>query len=449
MSPSEGRDPSPGANSAPESRPAPALPERPTFREACRLWLKIGCLSFGGPAGQIALMHEELVERRRWVDERRFQHALHFCILLPGPEAQQLATYLGWWLHGTRGALVAGTLFVLPAALLLLALSWGYAVWGSLPAVTAVLRGVQPAVVALIVVALIRLGQRWLRHWGLGMMALGAGWGLHSGLPFPALLLLVFGVGLLWPVILPTAQSPESNAESSRPAPSDILRSPHWGRSVGVLWLCLALWWLPVALAALALGGGHVLVREGIFFSGASVLTFGGAYAVLPYVAQQAVEHFQWISGPEMMAGMVLAETTPGPLILVLQFVGFLGAWHHPGPLSPGVAGALGAGMTSWTTFFPSFVWILVGAPWVERLQGWRQWERWVGVVSAGVVGMILQLAWTLAHATLRDAGGHWDGPGLGVLIAAIALLRWARWPSLAVVVLAGALGLLRWGRGG
>ncbi len=449
MSPSVERGPSPGSISTAESHRAPALPERPTFREACRLWLKIGCLSFGGPAGQIALMHEELVEHRRWVDERRFQHALHFCILLPGPEAQQLATYLGWWLHGTRGALVAGTLFVLPAALLLLALSWGYAVWGSLPAVTAVLRGVQPAVVALIVVALIQLGQRWLRHWGLGMMALGAGWGLHSGLPFPALLLLVFGVGLLWPGILPTAQSPESNAESSRPAPPDILRSPHWGRSAGVLWLCIALWWLPVALAALALGGGHVLVREGIFFSGASVLTFGGAYAVLPYVAQQAVEHFQWVSGPEMMAGMALAETTPGPLILVLQFVGFLGAWHHPGPLSPGVAGVLGAGMTSWTTFFPSFVWILVGAPWVERLQGWRQWERWVGVVSAGVVGMILQLAWTLAHATLRDAGGHWDGPGLGVLIAAIALLRWARWPSLAVVVLAGALGLLRWGRGG
>jgi chromate transporter len=200
-----------------------------------------------------------------------------------------------------------------------------------------------------------------------------------------------------------------------------------------------------VALAALALGGGHVLMREGIFFSSASVLTFGGAYAVLPYVAQQAVERFQWVSGPEMMAGMALAETTPGPLILVLQFVGFLGAWHHPGSLSPGVAGVLGAGMTSWTTFFPSFVWILVGAPWVERLQGWRQWERWVGVVSAGVVGMILHLAWTLAHATLRDAGGRWDGPGLGMLIAAIALLRWARWSSLAVIGLCGALGVLRW----
>ena len=445
MSPSGERGPSPGATSGQESRPAPALPERPTFREACRLWLKIGCLSFGGPAGQIALMHEELVERRRWVDERRFQHALHFCILLPGPEAQQLATYLGWWLHGTRGAIVAGTFFVLPAALLLLALSWGYALWGSLPAVTAVLRGVQPAVVALIVVALVRLGQRWLRHWGLGMMAVGAGWGLHSGLPFPALLLLAFGVGLLWPRILPTPKALEPNAESSRPTPSDALRPPHWGRSVGVLGLCLALWWLPVALAALALGGGHVLVREGIFFSGASVLTFGGAYAVLPYVAQQAVERFQWVSGPEMMAGMALAETTPGPLILVLQFVGFLGAWHHPGSLSPGVAGVLGAGMTSWTTFFPSFVWILVGAPWVERLQGWRQWERWVGVVSAGVVGMILHLAWTLAHTTLRDAGGRWDGPGLGMLIAAIALLRWARWSSLAVIGLCGALGVLRW----
>ena len=417
---------------------------RPSFREACRLWLKIGCLSFGGPAAQISLMHDELVERHRWVDDKRFQHALQFCVLLPGPEAQQLATYLGWWLHGTRGGVVAGTLFVLPAAVLLLILSWGYAIWGAVPWVSAALQGVQPAVVALMGAAVIRLARRWLRsrwHW---FMALGTWIGIHQGLPFPLLLLLVFLAGILWRRLMPEAVS---SIPGEVPRKLEVLPGtplPTMRSSVRVFLVCIALWWLPVLLAAFALGPRHVLVQEGVFFSGASVVTIGGAYAVLPYVAQQGVERFHWVSGSEMMAGMALAEATPGPLIIVLQFIGFLGAWHHPGSLSPLVAGILGAGITSWTTFFPSFLWIFVGAPWVERLQGLKSWEKWMGVVSAGVVGMILNLAWKLGAATVITAQGNWDGSSLVVLAVSFSLLRWGRWPGVAVVVLAAGMGILR-----
>ena len=417
---------------------------RPSFREACRLWLKIGCLSFGGPAAQISLMHEELVERHRWVDDKRFQHALQFCVLLPGPEAQQLATYLGWWLHGTRGGVVAGSLFVLPAAALLLILSWGYAIWGAVPWVSAALQGVQPAVVALMGAAVIRLARRWLRsrwHW---FMALGTWIGIHQGLPFPLLLLLVFLAGILWRRLMPEAVS---SIPGEVPRKLEVLPGtplPTMRSSVRVFLVCIALWWLPVLLAALTLGARHVIVQEGVFFSGASVVTIGGAYSVLPYVAQQGVERFHWVSGSEMMAGMALAEATPGPLIIVLQFIGFLGAWHHPGSLSPLVAGILGAGITSWTTFFPSFLWIFVGAPWVERLQGLKSWEKWMGVVSAGVVGMILNLAWKLGAATVITAQGTWDGASLVVLVVSFSLLRWGRWPGVAVVVLAAGMGILR-----
>ena len=219
---------------------------------------------------------------------------------------------------------------------------------------------------------------------------------------------------------------------------------PTMRSSVRVFLVCIALWWLPVLLAALTLGARHVIVQEGVFFSGASVVTIGGAYSVLPYVAQQGVERFHWVSGSEMMAGMALAEATPGPLIIVLQFIGFLGAWHHPGSLSPLVAGILGAGITSWTTFFPSFLWIFVGAPWVERLQGLKSWEKWMGVVSAGVVGMILNLAWKLGAATVITAQGNWDGSSLVVLAVSFSLLRWGRWPGVAVVVLAAGMGILR-----
>jgi chromate transporter len=255
---------------------------------------------------------------------------------------------------------------------------------------------------------------------------------------------MAFLVGLLGQGILPAvAVSPP--AEVGRPPTVPLATPlPDWKRSVRVFLICMVLWWMPVGLAAVWLGTEHVLVREGVFFSGASVMTFGGAYAVLPYVAQQAVEQFHWVSRSEMMAGMALAETTPGPLIIVLQFIGFLGAWHQPGFLSPGMSGILGAGMTSWTTFFPSFLWIFLGAPWVERLQGLKQWERWVGVVSAGVVGMILHLAWGLGVSALGTADGRLDGPALTILVVAFGLMRWGQWPSGAVILLSGVLGILR-----
>jgi chromate transporter len=339
---------------------------------------------------------------------------------------------------------VAGTLFVLPAAILLLVLSWGYALWGAVPWVSAALRGLQPAVVALMGVALVRLATRWLRTPGLWLMALGTGLGIRWGLPFPLLLLMAFLVGLLWPGILPAVPvSPPADVGGRPTVPLDTLL-PDWKRSVRVFLICMVLWWLPVGLAAVWLGTGHVLVREGVFFSGASVMTFGGAYAVLPYVAQQAVEQFHWVCDSEMMAGMALAETTPGPLIIVLQFIGFLGAWHQPGSLSPWMSGILGAGMTSWTTFFPSFLWIFLGAPWVERLQGLKQWGRWVGVVSAGVVGMILHLAWGLGVSALGIADGRLDGPAVMILVVAFGLMRWGQWPSGAVILLSGVLGILR-----
>jgi chromate transporter len=275
-------------------------------------------------------------------------------------------------------------------------------------------------------------------------MTLGTWIGIHQGWPFPLLLLSVFLAGILWRRLMPEAV-PSIPAEDLRQsvehsgAPFSTMRS-----SVRVFLVCVALWWLPVLLAAFAFGVRHVLVQEGIFFSGASVVTIGGAYAVLPYVAQQGVERFHWVSGSEMMAGMALAEATPGPLIIVLQFIGFLGAWHHPGSLSPIVAGILGAGITSWTTFFPSFLWIFVGAPWVERLQGLKSWEKWVGVVSAGVVGMILNLAWKLGAATVVTVQGSWDGVSLVILALTFSLLRWGRWPGVAVVVLAAGMGILR-----
>ena len=239
--------------------------QRPTFREACRLWLKIGCLSFGGPAGQISLMHEELVAKRRWVDESRFQHALQFCILLPGPEAQQLATYLGWWLHGTRGGIVAGTLFVLPAAILLLVLSWGYALWGAVPWVSAALQGLQPAVVALIGVALIRLSTRWLRTPKLWLMALGTWLGIRWGLPFPVLLLMAFVISLLWQGIRPAVPVASRPDGAERPSAPSATPRTDWKRSVRVFLVCMVLWWLPVGLVAAWLGAEHVLVREGCF----------------------------------------------------------------------------------------------------------------------------------------------------------------------------------------
>ena len=388
----------------------------PSFRESLRFWLKLGCISFGGPAGQIALMHEEIVARRGWIDEPRFMHGLNFCMLLPGPEAQQLATYLGWRLHGVRGGLAAGILFVLPSALLLWALSWLYAVHGRVPAVAAVLWGLKAAVVAVVLAALLRMGQKALTtpiRWGLAVMAFAAL--LFLRVPFPAVILTAALIGFL--VDAPNSPSVESFPEPTGPTPTAR-------RVLRTLLLGLGLWWTPTLLAGLALGWDGTLFQLGWFFSKAATITFGGAYAVLPYVGQQAVDIYGWLGPSQMVDGLGLAETTPGPLIMVLQFVGFLAGWNHPGALPPLLAATLGAALTTWATFAPCFLWIFLGAPHLERLRRLPRLNAALGAVTAAVVGVIASLAVWFAGQVILPPSGAADWPALALATAAFAALR-------------------------
>jgi chromate transporter len=411
----------------------------PPFREALAYWFRLGWVNFGGPAGQIALMHRDLVERRRWVDEPAFLHALNFCMLLPGPEAQQLATWIGWRLHGTRGALAASTLFVLPSVLVLWSLSAVYVLWGEVPAVAGALAGIQPVVVALVAEAVLRIGRRAFRHWAHVAFAALAFAALFLRLPFPAVVAAAALAGALAGRWLPGFASPADGAttdDGPRPARGASRRA------LRILAVALALWALPLGLA-LALGGTPVLGDLYLFFTRAAFVTFGGAYAVLAYVAQVAVERFGWLGRAQMVHGLALAETTPGPLIMVLQFVGFLAAWRHPGALSPLAAATLGALLTTWATFLPSVTFILLGAPWVERLRRSRAASSALAGVTAAVVGVILHLALVFGRAVLAPAGAP-DLPGAA--IAAVALVALARFRlEAAWLVAAGALlGLAR-----
>ncbi len=422
----------------------------PTFRQALRFWLKLGFISFGGPAGQIAIMQTELVEKKRWLGQARFLHALNFCMLLPGPEATQLAIYIGWLLHRTAGGIVAGVLFVLPSIFLLWGLSFVYAAYGQVPWIAAIFYGLKPAVIAIVAAAVIRIGRKSLTNevmWAIAALAFIAIHFLH--VPFP---LLVLGAGLLgfvggrvWPVKfvvsrrrLKTAGRSVLDDESEAPAHT----WPSAGRSMRVLFVSLALWFGPLLGIGLSLGVNHFLFREGLFFSKAAVVTFGGAYAVLPYVAQEAVAHYGWLQPGQMMDGLGLAETTPGPLIMVTQFVGFMGGWNHPAGLAPIVAATAGALVTTWMTFVPCFLWIFLGAPYIERLRGNRHLSAILSTITAAVVGVVLNLAvWFGGHALLP--GGRIDWFVLGVsLLAFIGLLRW-RWEIIPVVLGAGTLGLI------
>ena len=416
---------------------------RPTFREALRFWLKLGCISFGGPAGQIAIMHTELVDRKRWIDEERFLHALNFCMLLPGPEATQLATYCGWRLHGIRGGLVAGGLFVLPSALLLWGLSWLYAAHGNAPLVAAIFTGLKPAVTAIVAAAVIRIGRRSLRgpfSWALAAGAFGAIYFLR--IPFPVVVLTALGAGFIVRRKPAGAGAIDQTDRSDQSDRSDLTRSAV-PSALTIALIGIALWFAPVALAALWQGWDGTLAQEGFFFSKAAMVTFGGAYAVLPYVGQQAVDHFAWLSAPQMLDGLGLAETTPGPLIMVVQFVGFLGAWNHPGSLSPLLAGTLGAAITTWTTFVPCFLWIFLGAPHLEWLRGIKQLNAALAAVTAAVVGVVLNLAvWFGLHVFLPVAGGV-DWFAVVVAVAAFAAMQWAKVGIVPIVAGAGLVGLL------
>jgi chromate transporter len=389
----------------------PGDPETPSFEQALRVWVKIGLLSFGGPAGQIALMHRELVEGRRWISDARFLHALNYCMLLPGPEAQQLTVYIGWLMHRKRGGLVAGTLFVLPGLVTILALSIIYALFGKVGWVEAIFFGIKPAVLAIVLEALVRIGKRALGHparvalAGLAFVAI-----FFFDLPFPLIIAVAAITGAIgsrrFPAAFGGAGAKASGAEDERAVIDRLLAEgalehtrPNVGRAARVLVVCLALWWAPVAIAAAIFGSGHVLVTEGLFFSKTAVVTFGGAYAVLAYLGQQAVEVYGWLSATEMLDGLGLAETTPGPLIMVTQFVGFMGAYRQGAPLSPLAAGVLGSFMTTWVTFVPCFLWIFLGAPWVEALRKKPELRGALSAITASVVGVILNLSvWFALH---------------------------------------------------
>ncbi|AWN41085.1 chromate efflux transporter [Methylobacterium durans] len=384
-----------------------------TLRAALPVWARIAALSFGGPAGQIAVMHRILVEERRWVSESRFLHALNFCTLLPGPEAQQLATYIGWLMHGTRGGLLAGGLFVLPGLLAIMALSWIYALYGEVGLVAGLFFGLKAAVLAIVAEAVLRIGRRALK--GPVMVALaGASFvGIFVlDVPFPVIVLAAGVIGYLGGrADLPPFRAGGHGASARDDGGPYLLgdealpqeRASH-GHVPRVLGIWGTLWLAPVLALLVLLGPGDVFSEIAVFFSKMAMVTFGGAYAVLTYVAQQAVEHYGWLKPGEMLDGLGMAETTPGPLIMVTQFVGFLAAYRTPGGLPPLVAGTLGGLLTTWVTFAPCFLWIFLGAPYVERLRGNRALAAALACVTAAVVGVILNLAvWFALHTIFRE----------------------------------------------
>ena len=417
-----------------------AMPAPLTRAEAFGYWLKLGFISFGGPAGQIAIMHEELVERRRWISENRFLHALNYCMLLPGPEAQQLATYIGWLMHRTWGGLVAGGLFVLPSLFILVVLSWVYMAFGNVPVIAGLFYGIKPAVTALVVHAAYRVGSRALKNawlWGIAAAAFVAIFALNA--PFPLIVLLAGLIGHFGGKYMPDrfragGGHGKANKEfgpalidDHTPTPPHALFS--WSHFRRVLVVFVVLW--TVALGALTAlhGWNGVLTQMGWFFTKAALLTFGGAYAVLPYVYHGAVDHYQWLTAGQMIDGLALGETTPGPLIMVVSFVGFVGGWTQAifGPGSPFMAGAVAATVVTFFTFLPSFLFILLGAPFIETTHGNLKFTAPLTGITAAVVGVIVNLAVFFAYHVLWPQGlqGPFEWPSAFIGAAAgIALFR-------------------------
>jgi chromate transporter len=387
-----------------------------SLREALRVWLRVASLSFGGPAGQIAVMHRIIVEEKRWISEARFLHALNYCMLLPGPEAQQLATYVGWLMHRTLGGILAGGLFVLPGAVAIMALSYVYAGWGQVPIIVALFFGLKAAVLAIVLEAVIRIGKRSLKNNVMIALAALAFVGIFFfGVPFPV---IVFGAALIgfiggWSGV--NAFKGGGGHSGNHGAKGEVVDSllgdavpeharPTIAGTLRVAGTWLALWLIPVAVLLAALGTGNVFSQIAIFFSKMAMVTFGGAYAVLAYVAQQAVENYGWLKPGEMLDGLGMAETTPGPLIMVLQFVGFMGAFRDPGALPPMLAGTLGGLLATWVTFTPCFLWIFVGAPFVEALRDNKPLNAALSAITAAVAGVVLNLAiWFAIHTIFRE----------------------------------------------
>jgi len=419
-----------------------------SFSTALRFWWKLGFISFGGPAGQIAIMHRELVEQRRWISEERFLHALNFCMLLPGPEAQQLATYIGWSQHGMRGGVAAGVLFVLPGFVLMTFISAMYVLFQSVSFMQGILFGLKAAVLAVVLEAAVRIAKRALKtrlSWIVAGAAFVAIFAL--GVPFPAVILIAAFLGFV-------------RERAARSAPVEDTSPPVRAGSnvrsaIKVLLVCGTLWFVPILAIITTLGPEHVLALEAIFFSKMAVVTFGGAYAVLTYVAQEAVQTFGWLNPEDMLQGLGLAETTPGPLILVLSFVGFLAAFRDATPFEPLTAGILGAVLTTWVTFVPCFLWVLLGAPYIERLHHQRALSSALAMVTAAVVGVILNLAVYFAmHALFREVG-VWQRLGLSIpwpsvqtvdvpalVIAALAIVAMFRFHVPMLITLAVSAGM-------
>jgi chromate transporter len=429
-----------------------------SFWHALAFWLKLGFISFGGPAGQIAIMHQELVERRRWISEKRFMHALNYCMLLPGPEAQQLATYIGWLMHKTRGGIAAGLLFVLPSLLILIGLSWLYIAFGDMALVAGVFYGIKPAVTAIVLQAVHRIGSRALKNrvlWSISAAAFVAIFFWH--LPFPYIVLAAALIGYIGSKFFPqyfnmssghTGGLPRYGAaliDDTTPAPAHARLS--WGRFARILLCGAALWALPMAGLIAYYGWAHTLTQMAWFFTKAALLTFGGAYAVLPYVYQGAVEHYHWLSATQMIDGLALGETTPGPLIMVVAFVGFVGAYLKAvfGVHATFWAGAVAATLVSWFTFLPSFIFILAGGPLVEASHNELKFTAPLTAITAAVVGVILNLALFFAYHVMWPHGlsGVFDWvSALIAAAAAIALLRYKR-NVMQVIAACGLIGLL------
>jgi chromate transporter len=384
---------------------------KPTFGEAAKFWFLLGWINFGGPAGQIALMHDELVEKRRWIDSSRFLHALNYCMLLPGPEATQLATYVGWLLHGMRGGILAGVFFILPGALFMLGLSCIYSHWGEVPWIRGVFYGLGPAVIAVVVSAVYRIGRKNLRHPALITLAVLAFVALFFfQAPFPAVVLGAGLVGFVGQRFRPAWFQPSGHATESAVAVDAPTSSM---RTVRVVAAHVALWAAPIVVLGLTRGWRDPFVTLSLFFSAAAMVTFGGAYAVLSYVAQAAVSKYGWIQPHDMTVGLGLAESTPGPLILVLQFVGYLAGWNHPpAGWSPLGSALMATFLTLWMTFVPCFLWILAGAPYVERLRGRPALDGALTALTGAVVGVILNLAiWLALRVLFRVVLVHQAGP--------------------------------------
>ena len=427
------------------------------FSEAFLFWLKLGFISFGGPAGQIAIMHQELVERRRWISDKRFLHALNYCMMLPGPEAQQLATYIGWLMHRTLGGIVAGGLFVLPSLILLLGLSWLYMAFGHVTLVEGLFYGIKPAVIAIVVQALYRIAGRTLKNplmWAIAAAAFVALFVLHAPFPLIVLAAAVTGAvaGRFRPALFAVTAAHTGRASHGVAMIDDATPPPdharfRWFRLAVILAVGLVLWAGPLVAAGVALGWEHPISRMGVFFSKAALLTFGGAYAVLPYVHQGAVTQYGWLSAPQMIDGLALGETTPGPLIMVVTFVAFVGGWNTAwlGPDMRVAAAMIAAVWVTWFTFLPSFLFIFAGGPLIESTHNRLSFTAPLTAITAAVVGVILNLALFFGYHVLwpQGFGGPFDALSAGLAVAAaVALIRF-RANVIIVIAVSAVIGLV------